>query len=446
MSGERDIVMKMKKRLVRPYGLKARFLITLVVAGIFCIFVFFGLYFLSEAIITRFFRNSPFETIQIAKQEEHLQNYINRRRISSQNLWKLKRWEKHQPLILMEIYDGDDCIYSSFYENKKDVEGLYEGSHLPEERKNAVSVQLMDKNVTAFLYTDFSYQYYLLGTVIAFCLSMALFIFLFLRYNGILLQYIITLTEEVQILEGGNLDYQVTVQGNDEITDLARSMNRMKESFREQMEVEQKLYQANRRLVSEMSHDLRTPLTGIMLYLEILRSHKYQNEEQLQEYLEKIDAKAHHMKRLSDHLFEYTLDGRPDIKEEPVSVEKALAKLVQNMADELNANGFQTSLELEWNSCFIHPEKVSLQRIFENIVSNIIKYAEKGAEVRIETIYTDKYCGITVLNAYSPQEKEIESNSIGIDSIRTLMKDLGGICTVEQTDSVFEITILFPKQ
>ena len=112
----------------------------------------------------------------------------------------------------------------------------------------------------------------------------------------------------MQILEGGNLEYEVSVEGNDELTDLANSMNRMRLSFQQQMENEQQLYLANRKLITEMSHDLRTPLTGIMLYLEILRSHRYTTEEELQDYLEKIAAKAHHMKVISDHLFEYSLE------------------------------------------------------------------------------------------------------------------------------------------
>lgn len=124
--------------------------------------------------------------------------------------------------------------------------------------------------MTALIYSDFTYKYYVWGTVCAFMCASIIFVAIFISSIGKLISYICKLENDIQILEGGNLEYEVTEQGNDELTSLAKSMNRMRVSFREQMEREQALHQAHQHLITEMAHDLRTPLTGIMLYTEIL--------------------------------------------------------------------------------------------------------------------------------------------------------------------------------
>ena len=77
-----------------------------------------------------------------------------------------------------------------------------------------------------------------------------------------------------------------------------------------------------------MSHDLRTPVTSMMLYTEILKKGRYKNEQQLLECLDKIDRKAHRMKQLTDHLFEYALiSGEKEIElEKPESIEICFRK------------------------------------------------------------------------------------------------------------------------
>ncbi|NCC74058.1 MAG: GHKL domain-containing protein [Sphingobacteriia bacterium] len=80
------------------------------------------------------------------------------------------------------------------------------------------------------------------------------------------------------------------------------------------------------------------------------------------------------------------------------------------------------------------------------MISNISKYAKPSSEVRIATVDSDNYCGFSVLNECVISQHQVESNGIGIESIQTMMQQMNGICTVEQTDIVFEITLLFPKQ
>lgn len=434
--------MKQKERNLNLYGLRARLGISLAVSAAVCILVFFAMNAVIGGLVEHFYERTNLEQIQIQRQCDSLQNFIDANQISERNLEQLKKWERKQPIILLELYMDDQCIYSSIYDAP--VSSLVLDENM--ETSNHVSISFGDQRAIAFIYSDFTYMFSVIGTIISIITAMALFILLFHHNTHRLIHYICRLNEEVQILEGGNLEYCVSVEGNDEITDLARSMNRMRETLQHQIEAEQQLQQTNRQLITEMSHDLRTPLTGIMLYLEVLRSHRYESEEQLQEYLEIIDTKAHHMKILSDHLFEYSMRDAHHKQAEPCSMQAAFGNAVSCMQDDLRTRGFIVESELDWENCFVQIRPEYIQRIFENIVSNIEKYAEPATAVRIDTIFSDQSCGLSIMNTLSKSRTNVESNGIGLESIRSMMKQMNGTCSVEQTDIIFEITLLFPRQ
>ena len=92
-----------------------------------------------------------------------------------------------------------------------------------------------------------------------------------------------------------------------------------------------------------MSHDLRTPVTSIMLYTEILKTGKGQTEEQKREYIEKIDKKSRRMKQLIDHLFEYSLvTGETEIQlEDPETYEVLFYDLFSETCSYLEQSGFR---------------------------------------------------------------------------------------------------------
>lgn len=87
----------------------------------------------------------------------------------------------------------------------------------------------------------------------------------------------------------------------------------MRVTLRQQQEEEAQASAKVKNLITEMSHDLRTPLTTLLLYTEILRCRKYETSEQADNYLNKIDAKARQIKQLSDNLFEYALVTRDTV-------------------------------------------------------------------------------------------------------------------------------------
>ena len=101
------------------------------------------------------------------------------------------------------------------------------------------------------------------------------------------INYIITLDDQIKILETGDLNFDVTVKGNDELSSLAESLNQMRLSLAENIRKETEAVSANYNLVVSVSHDLRTPLTSLALYLDFIKNGKYKDENELRSYIEK---------------------------------------------------------------------------------------------------------------------------------------------------------------
>lgn len=429
------------KGMPNVYGLRARLMISLALSVLICIITFAVLHFISSNILENHFEKTDFKVTQTVNQVSSLQEFIDENNVSNVDFSSLKDWEKKQPLMLMEIYKENTCIYSSYYDELVSLDDVISG-----EFENMHEITIGGEKYGVIMYSDFEYQYYILGNVIALIISLVLFVALMLRSISRLIRYIRKLEYDVQILEGGNLEYEVSEAGNDELTDLARSMNRMRYSFKEQMETEQNLHNRHKKLITEMSHDIRTPLTGILLYTEIIGSHKYESDEELKRFVDKIDTKAHHMKELTDHLFEYALDKNiPDIPES-VSAEHELSHRISDFIEELKERGFKVNAILEWEASFIAVKAEHLNRIMNNILSNILKYARKDVPVQIETVNYDGYTGLVFSNTVDTAPSEEMSTGIGIESIISMMNEMGGRCIIEQTESVFEITVLFPKK
>lgn len=257
--------------------------------------------------------------------------------------------------------------------------------------------------------------------------------------------YLNRLSRDIGILEGGNLGYEVYVQGNDEISDLAAGLNSMRISFKKQIEEVECLTRANQKMVTEISHDLRTPLTSVLLYAEILLNGKYGEEGNKQKYLNKIIKKIQHMKDLSDRLLAYSVysTGEKYIPAEYVPLHSGLYDELSDMCSYLEDQGLKVKENLQWEEgdVFIYGEY--LTRILDNVSSNILKYADTQALVLVwDEYYTDEIW-ITFENACGQKTRDLESYSIGIRNVKMMMEEMGGNCEVAQGREQFRICFRF---
>ena len=235
--------------------------------------------------------------------------------------------------------------------------------------------------------------------------------------------YIARLSMEIGILEGGSLDYKITVTGQDELSRLAQGLDNMRRSFKNMIAREAEMVRENQKVVTEMSHDLRTPVTSILLYTEILKKGNYESTEQSAEYLDKIDRQARRMKQLTDHLFEYSLvSGQQEITlEKAESYEDLFYDLLSETCSFLEHRGFHTVTQMEWRDQKLRVCTEYVVRIMDNITSNILKYADAEKPVKISSMYIGQMAGFAFENSVQELTEKPDSTRVGLQSINCLL-------------------------
>lgn len=423
-----------------------RLLLLALAAAVLC---FLSVHRLGGALIDRYIIQSDYSQRRDARYVEKLQAYIRENNLSAQDKDQLAAWVDRQGIIAVQVYQDGRLLYDSLYPESAEWAGPPEpeGESFPTryEWVKYYTVQFSDGSaeVTLFGFYEFRFMQLTLFTA----LGLSFFLFFLIVMLGIRksMRYIRLLGKEIGILEGGNLDYQVTIQGRDELAGLAKGLDSMRQAFQTQTEHEREITQTNQRMVTEMSHDLRTPLTSIMLYTELLRQHKYDSPEKQAEYLEKIDRKAHQMKQLSDRLFEYSLiTGATEVElEAPLLFQQAFYDLLSETTSYLEQKGFSVQLELDWQPRYVSVNQDYISRIFDNLTSNLLKYADAGQTIQVKTLYQSGFSGFSFQNAILREEKREESTKIGLQNIKRMMEKMGGSCVTEQTAMTFELRLMF---
>lgn len=376
---------------------------------------------------------------------EDLRQYVAKENISSTDTEKLTVWVKQHKPVSLQIYKDDILVYDSAYP-------FYD--RLSEEEIHAdyydwatyYDIQFADGEGVAAIHGFHVYQLYnafLIGEIILSFLVFVLVVMLGIRNK---MRYIRTLSEEIEILESGNLDYPISVEGHDELSILAQGLNDMRISFRSQVEKEARLVNSHKKMVTALSHDLRTPMTSLLIYAEILGSRKYKDEPQFWECVEKIAEKTRRLKHLTDHLFEYSLlseDSETEL-EPPAYFRDIFYDLFSEMCGSLEQQGFQVTTAFTGIDGRTEVNSDYVMRICDNITSNILKYADPSVPVEIRTVPGDSEVGFLFRNRKKKLEKKEDSSQIGVQNIKSMMEKMKGRCEVIEDETWYEIRVLFP--
>ena len=401
----------------------------------------------------RFYFDQPeVQTKASQQQVDELQNYISENALSSTDIQKLTDWTRSHRYNLLELYRDQVLIYSSYaprhyYKDAPEAPKLTDGQQRGPfyDWSPVYTLNFSDGEVTALLYYNGFDAYYGAGCDILFVLCLTSFPLFFLWGSRGIVSYIVQLSEEIQAMEGGDLDHPITIRGSDEITTLASCLDSMRVTLRQQQEEEAQASAKVKNLITEMSHDLRTPLTTLLLYTEILRCRKYETPEQADNYLNKIDAKARQIKQLSDNLFEYALVTRDTVAvlDPPAHFSAVFEEPLTEMVETLQQRGFACALELGDEDVLLSVSGQYVRRILDNITSNLLKYADPDRDVVVRFVQEGSRAGLCFENCVLPVPASSESTKVGLPSIETMMEKMQGVCRIEQPEGVFRMTLLF---
>lgn len=430
------------------FKLAGLLLAAVAVSGLFFVVINYA----GEQMITKIFSDSSHIEKLSEAYIQDLQDYIDETKATSNDSEKLTEWVRKRKIVSIQVYKDEILTYDSNYPDAAVEDAEAEGAYYDWEYY--YTAEFADGTADVFLYGFFSYPLYSYAMTAEILLAVILLVAIVILGIRKPVRYIGRLKAECEILGSGDLDYQVTVQGKDELSLLARGLDNMRMALRESNEKEAELTAANRRMITEMSHDLRTPLTSLLIYTEILGKKAAKDPRQAMEYVRKIEKKARQIKRLSDNIFEYALITEETKAElgDPQTLRELIYDPLSEMTAYLGERGYTVGLRPDTGSGSerrqIRVNEEYINRIMDNIVSNIEKYADKSMPVRIETIYTEEYGGLAFRNGIScsteDRRKTEGSTNIGLHNVEKMMKKMNGYFRVKQTENIFEITLIFP--
>lgn len=430
------------------FKLAGLLLAAVAVSGLFFVVINYA----GEQMITKIFSDSSHIEKLSEAYIQDLQDYIDETKAASNDSEKLTEWVRKRKIVSIQVYKDEILTYDSNYPDAAVEDAEAEGAYYDWEYY--YTAEFADGTADVFLYGFFSYPLYSYAMTAEILLAVILLVAIVILGIRKPVRYIGRLKAECEILGSGDLDYQVTVQGKDELSLLARGLDNMRMALRESNEKEAELTAANRRMITEMSHDLRTPLTSLLIYTEILGKKAAKDPRQAMEYVRKIEKKARQIKRLSDNIFEYALITEETKAElgDPQTLRELFYDPLSEMTAYLGERGYTVELRPDTGSGSerrqIRVNEEYINRTMDNIVSNIEKYADKSMPVRIETIYTEEYGGLAFRNGIScsteDRRKTEGSTNIGLHNVEKMMKNMDGYFRVKQTENIFEITLIFP--
>lgn len=222
--------------------------------------------------------------------------------------------------------------------------------------------------------------------------------FLLLQEKSI--AYIGRISDAMSNISEGDLNTSVEVIGDDEFASMAENLNKMVEDLRNLMDKEREAERSKNELITNVAHDLRTPLTSIIGYLELL-SGKVEMPPQMQrKYIDIAYSKAKRLEKLIEDLFGFTKlnYGKISMHMAKVDIIKLLSQLLEESYPNFADKGLSYELQSNVPAKVITADGNLLARLFDNLINNAIKYGADGKRVIVKVTAGSSSVQVSVTN------------------------------------------------
>lgn len=212
------------------------------------------------------------------------------------------------------------------------------------------------------------------------------FLVTFIRLVNPKIRYIKYISEQIQKIEKQGMDVIVDEIGDDELTQLSRSINSMSLRLKEKIEREKKNEQSNRELITNVSHDLRTPLTSIIGYIDLIKKNRFSDERKFDEYMEVVERRLNGLNLMINELFEYTKLESNDKPLELSSIDiiQPIRHIIKEYKIFYGKQNLNMISDININSCIIDVDYNKIIRVFQNLFDNAKKYAKENSDVYVK--------------------------------------------------------------
>lgn len=261
----------------------------------------------------------------------------------------------------------------------------------------------------------------------------------------------------------GRANADLVVKGKDVLSRLAGNLNRMRQGIDYSHKAQLKSERLKTELITNVSHDLRTPLTSIMNYSELLKKEDL-SEEKRKEYIDIIEKKSKRLKVLIDDLFEVSkmASGNIELNIEKVDIVQLMNQALGEYGEKINNSSLNFKVSSSSPHIYAMVDGRKMWRVFDNIISNILKYSLENTRVYISIKETDNYVMISFKNIskYELEEnieellerfkrgdksRNTEGSGLGLAIAQSIVDNHGGKLEIELDGDLFKTIVTLKK-
>ncbi|MBQ3907070.1 MAG: HAMP domain-containing histidine kinase [Lachnospiraceae bacterium] len=316
--------------------------------------------------------------------------------------------------------------------------------------------------ITAIFIVTFVFEAAILGFIGIFLYSFTLFL-LVLRYIAAVQRDYRGLQRMTMEMSEGNLKYEPE-DSLGLFEPVKEDLVQIRNGFDKAVQDEVKSQKMKAELITNVSHDLKTPLTAIITYVNLLKE-KNLTPEQIQSYVNTLDQKSLRLKRLIEDLFEVSKanSGNIQLNLQNCDLANLIKQCYFEVQDKLEEKGLTTRLTFPEEKVILRLDSEKTYRIYENLFNNIAKYAMTGTRVYVAMEEDEDNVTVTIKNIteaelYVPAQElterfvrgdasrgSVEGSGLGLAIVRSFTEIQGGRLTLDIDGDLFKVTTTWRK-
>ena len=373
-------------------------------------------------------------------------------------MWKKIVEDENEDYRNKKVYVDVDALVENSYD---DCSTEYSFVYTKSIKKTLYYIIFETKVTPEYLYADMKLK----GVCI--CLGTIIFVMCTLIMTKKRIDYIRYLSDVVNRISNGNLNTTIEKKGHDEITNIAYSIDNMQHNIDRMMKEERENDRKNMELITNLSHDIKTPMTIITGYLDVIISHKYESEEERDTYTKKAFQQVEKINGMIHKIFVLARNEKPQVsmnnktrcnislmlKQDVSEFEGVALKQERNFIADITERPVYADVDVE-----------HMREVFDNILMNAIKYSKKNTDIIVALLEDNDSIVINVSNmtdcikksdcerifdkfyrADHARNSSIAGNGLGLSIVKETVEGLGGSVQADYEKGLFTICIKIKK-
>lgn len=276
------------------------------------------------------------------------------------------------------------------------------------------------------------------------------------------LSYLSYIMDGTQRIKNGDIHHKLQLIGEDNFTTLADNINNIRDGLDKAIDSQLRSERMKSELITNVSHDLKTPLTSIINYIELIKKEENITPEYLKDYVNVLDSKSKRLKVLIEDLFEASKasSGNIELNMEKIDIIQLLRQSIGELEEKLSEANLDLKINVPEDKVYVRADGRRLYRVLENLLSNISKYSLSNTRVYIDITEVEGRVKLIMKNIssyelnFDPEEimerfkraddsRNTEGSGLGLAIARDLVKLQGGEFAIDIDGDLFKSIIEF---